>query len=217
MKLRVVLLAAVAACAMSSAAQAALVTFNFTGHITSASGGAYSVNDVINLSMTLDTSAPGTPAAGSLGTQADYFSAVQKIVFGSNSMTVGGDVFSLAYVQNNRSTNLPATTDAGFFQLGLESDVSQYMFLNFSTTTDLTVVDSLALPDSQFDPLLFTTRVASFSSYNYETGASFAYVAQLDAISAVPEPATWAMMILGFAAIGFTAYRRGKKQAAVAV
>jgi hypothetical protein len=33
----------------------------------------------------------------------------------------------------------------------------------------------------------------------------------------VPEAATWAMMLLGFAAIGFTAYRRGKKQAVVAV
>jgi outer membrane lipase/esterase len=28
------------------------------------------------------------------------------------------------------------------------------------------------------------------------------------AVSAVPEPSTWAMMILGFAGIGFMAYRR---------
>lgn len=215
MKLRVALLAAVAACAMSSAAQAALVTFNFTGHITSASGGAYSVNDVINLSMVLDTSAPGTPAAGSLGTQADYFSAVQSITFGSNSMTVGGDVFSLAYVQNNRSAGLSATTDAGAFALSIFSDFEQGMSLNFATTTNLAVVDSLALPDSQFDPLLFTTRTATFYFTNYGN-ESFTYVAQIDAVQAVPEPATWAMMILGFAAIGFTAYRRGKKRAAVA-
>jgi hypothetical protein len=211
MKLRVLLLAAVSAFAMPSAAQAALVTLNFTGHITSASGGAYNVNDVINLSMTLDTSVPGTPVPASLGTQADYLSAVKSIAFGSNSMTLGGDVFSLAYVQNDRSTGLPATTDAGFFQVGLESAVSQYMFLNFSTTTNLAVVDSLALPDSQFDPLLFTTRTASFSSYNYETGSSFNYVAQIDAVQAVPEPSTWAMMLIGFAALGFTAYRRSKK------
>jgi hypothetical protein len=32
----------------------------------------------------------------------------------------------------------------------------------------------------------------------------FAYV------SPVPQPSTWAMMILGFAAIGFMAYRRNK-------
>jgi len=32
--------------------------------------------------------------------------------------------------------------------------------------------------------------------------------------SAVPEPATWAMMLIGFAGIGFVAYRRTKKSAA---
>jgi hypothetical protein len=31
---------------------------------------------------------------------------------------------------------------------------------------------------------------------------------QYGAVSAVPEPSTWAMMILGFAGIGFMAYRR---------
>ena len=30
-------------------------------------------------------------------------------------------------------------------------------------------------------------------------------------ISAVPEPSTWAMMILGFAGIGFLAHRRARK------
>lgn len=28
------------------------------------------------------------------------------------------------------------------------------------------------------------------------------------AVTSVPEPSTWAMMILGFAGVGFTAYRR---------
>ena len=30
-------------------------------------------------------------------------------------------------------------------------------------------------------------------------------------ISAVPEPSTWAMMILGFAGVGFMSYRRSRK------
>ena len=29
--------------------------------------------------------------------------------------------------------------------------------------------------------------------------------------SSVPEPSTWAMLILGFASIGFMAYRRSRK------
>ena len=34
------------------------------------------------------------------------------------------------------------------------------------------------------------------------------------AIAAVPEPSTWAMMILGFAGVGFIAYRRGRQTTA---
>ena len=33
------------------------------------------------------------------------------------------------------------------------------------------------------------------------------------AVATVPEPSTWAMMILGFAGIGFMAYRRRNKMA----
>jgi hypothetical protein len=31
---------------------------------------------------------------------------------------------------------------------------------------------------------------------------------QIDVMAAVPEPSTWAMLILGFAGVGFLAYRR---------
>jgi len=35
-------------------------------------------------------------------------------------------------------------------------------------------------------------------------------------VSAVPEPATWAMMLLGFASVGFIAYRRKSKPVSIA-
>jgi PEP-CTERM motif len=34
-------------------------------------------------------------------------------------------------------------------------------------------------------------------------------------ISAVPEPSTWAMMILGFAGVGYLAYRRRNQATAL--
>jgi len=37
-----------------------------------------------------------------------------------------------------------------------------------------------------------------------------------DTVSPVPEPSTWAMMLLGFAGVGFIAYRRKSKPAALA-
>ena len=42
-------------------------------------------------------------------------------------------------------------------------------------------------------------------------------VLTISAVAAVPEPSTWAMMILGFAGVGFMAYRRKAKRALAAV
>ena len=39
-------------------------------------------------------------------------------------------------------------------------------------------------------------------------GSTAGYGGNLAAVAAVPEPATWAMMLLGFAGVGFMAYRR---------
>jgi PEP-CTERM motif len=35
-------------------------------------------------------------------------------------------------------------------------------------------------------------------------------------VGAVPEPSTWAMMILGFAGLGFAGYRKSRKAVAIA-
>jgi PEP-CTERM motif len=45
--------------------------------------------------------------------------------------------------------------------------------------------------------------IATTASYDVNTQFNGTY-----SISAVPEPSTWAMMILGFASVGFMAYRR---------
>ena len=42
-------------------------------------------------------------------------------------------------------------------------------------------------------------------------------VLTISAVAAVPEPSTWAMMILGFAGVGFMAYRRHGKRALATV
>jgi PEP-CTERM motif len=50
---------------------------------------------------------------------------------------------------------------------------------------------------------------------NPEGGTSHLYITA-DFTAAVPEPSTWAMMILGFAGVGFMAYRRKSKPALMA-
>ena len=48
------------------------------------------------------------------------------------------------------------------------------------------------------------------------TSQSFRLIGENGFASSVPEPATWAMMILGFAGVGFMAYRRRNQKAALA-
>jgi hypothetical protein len=70
----------------------------------------------------------------------------------------------------------------------------------------------------------FRDDIFAIVQIHYRNPANGRYIAFVDAnfaptsvtiSSGVPEPSTWAMMILGFAGIGFIAYRR-KAQAAVA-
>jgi hypothetical protein len=55
------------------------------------------------------------------------------------------------------------------------------------------------------------------SSSNGKTGDVGAFnISQTNRVGAVPEPSTWAMMLLGFAGIGLMAYRRKSKPALMA-
>jgi PEP-CTERM motif len=52
-------------------------------------------------------------------------------------------------------------------------------------------------------PILFFTASSSRNSFEFDMGSS------------VPEPSTWAMMALGFAGLGYAAFRRGAKARAL--
>jgi hypothetical protein len=54
--------------------------------------------------------------------------------------------------------------------------------------------------------------------HGFVTGASAGFILSGDTITAgVPEPSTWAMMILGFAGVGFMAYCRSRKNDGLAL
>jgi hypothetical protein len=56
----------------------------------------------------------------------------------------------------------------------------------------------------------------TFTFHSNGTSQDGTYTAVFDIAAAVPEPSTWAMMIFGFAGIGFMAYRRKAKPALMA-
>jgi hypothetical protein len=64
-----------------------------------------------------------------------------------------------------------------------------------------------------FTGLSFDKVVLSSSTNSFE----FDNVYAASRVGGVPEPSTWAMMVLGFAGIGFMAYRRKSKPALMAV
>lgn len=142
-----------------------------------------------------------------------YNEASLAMSFGANALTIDfREIFGQSQIFDNSSVlTLGTLTDQAMFAASnYGATYSDITFLFTLANANPRIFNSLALPNSQLIPSLFTSATATYS-----VDGAF-YRANIEAVSAVPEPATWAMMILGFAAIGFTAYRRGKKRAAVA-
>ena len=79
---------------------------------------------------------------------------------------------------------------------------------SFTTGTNSHGTMNYVLETLGFTVAAPTVTVLSFSSL--DTNSPYGPVIGGIQISAVPEPSTWAMMILGFAAVGFAAFRRRK-------
>jgi hypothetical protein len=78
------------------------------------------------------------------------------------------------------------------------------------TLTDTSFSDGITELSSSFD----SSASLSGSTFTFQSNGTTqdgTYTAVFDIAAAVPEPSTWAMMILGFAGIGFMAYRRKLK------
>jgi hypothetical protein len=71
---------------------------------------------------------------------------------------------------------------------------------NFSFTGITYTINVIGVTDNSNNPI-----AASFNFGRIDINASSV---QINLASAVPEPSTWAMLILGFAGVGFMAYRK---------
>jgi hypothetical protein len=97
--------------------------------------------------------------------------------------------------------------NGGHLQASIDSQ--GYNYLNLYSASLTNSENYTTVPGSSTDGRVAFT--------DYDTGVSTAVLADFsnitvtDAVAAVPEPSTWAMMILGFAGLGFMAYRRKSK------
>jgi PEP-CTERM motif-containing protein len=117
-----------------------------------------------------------------------------------NILTVAGTVYDLSFAYSPR-TNVLATSNV--MQVFWDG-VLKGTFTGFTNANTAWVLESLKLVGTGSDTLEFRAF-----------GTSDSYGGSLDAVSlnvtaAVPEPSTWAMMILGFFGVGFMAYRRNR-------
>jgi hypothetical protein len=99
------------------------------------------------------------------------------------------------------------------FQLGLvDNSSTAFNSLSLPSSLNLSAFDFKSMSYRETDIYSPTGLIGDAQYIN----AQNVFVAQITSIGGVPEPSTWAMMILGFAGVGFMAYRRKAKPALMA-
>ena len=118
------------------------------------------------------------------------------------------------------SPNATPGANAIFFSVVDSSNSTVFNETLSTTDTSVTIPGGvLSAGQSYSFDLLFDDRIVDSSGeflktqfYDTHTDGSFSTAAE-----AVPEPSTWAMMLMGFVGLGFAASLRGRKQGATAI
>ena len=137
---------------------------------------------------------------------------IQSLTFDFTGM-LGDDGEQLLIDGNPLSISTPAGTTASFF--GANSSVFGFNFTGFDTFKVVTfkwdpdTVINSSYGATGFDFINATvTAVTSGGTFTGKFAQVLGTQDVVASLSPVPEPSTWAMMILGFAGVGFMAYRR---------
>jgi hypothetical protein len=140
-----------------------------------------------------------------------------SLVTGVNFVNTGGPHTPFVYDLNATPTSIIFPVGSPFSAAGSSSDTP---FGTFNHGVDMT--GGNGAPGSKHGALDFTidgVTTANFIAGTdgdffaadlivLSTGATGSVAAGTPITAAVPEPSTWAMMILGFAGVGFMTYRR---------
>lgn len=134
---------------------------------------------------------------------------------GSDGNFFGSQFFDFNAGANGDHFTLTSTgTYVGYYS-GNPSDTLTFTLFNLNFGVPLTGFSVVQSPS----PVTIDSITATSVTFTYHEGISFGPGLYFDgqfltgSVSAVPEPSTWAMMMLGFAGVGFFAYRRKDKLA----
>jgi len=206
-----------AACAVAPPANASLV-------LTSGNIGGVTDQNVLFQNVTGDNTTSLTTDTNS--------SPANRVTFTSNEALTG--------TSSSGQARIFDTAGNGFNLLGWSMANSSLGFLaNVFNINDLTATLANITVVTNLQTVTFSNQAISTNGNNFFTLQSsggeiiqsvsiaavdglFSDVRQerlgdITAITAVPEPTTWAMMVLGFAGVGFMAYRRRSNGAALRI
>lgn len=195
MKLSHLILAATVAVGFASAPAKAEITFS--GTTLGCFGAGCSVGSTAtNQGLTFTSGTfSGTTSNGFLGVGND-------IVNNFGNLTLATAAPPVTY-------NVPFTLEVIFTQpTGVSPGTPTYTAL---VTGSVTGANGGAFFDFNNAPQFFTSNAGPFSLFINDVTVRAGGTNNISGnITATPEPATWAMMLLGFFAVGFTAYRKRK-------
>jgi PEP-CTERM motif len=125
---------------------------------------------------------------------------------------VGGSGTTVDFSANNILVNYPSgwtLNGSGTFDGWVFADLSASNIVGVSL--DSTNLPGFTASDLSFGPNFVRANTLGLGSWGPGTNIS------IDVTFGVPEPSTWAMMLLGFAGIGFAGYRSSRKGRAVSL
>jgi choice-of-anchor C domain-containing protein len=124
--------------------------------------------------------------------------------------TVAGQKYNVSFYLSGNPDGGPALKTIQIAVNGILQEISYTTGANTRENMIWVPVSFSFFADSTTETLTFLSATTGFSG---NAGFPGAFGPALDnaAVSAVPELSTWAMMLLGFAGIGFLAYRRTQK------
>jgi hypothetical protein len=161
-------------------------------------------------------------------------------------VVVGGTTHTLPLPEESGAIESGTFMDVPTTLTSLPSTATETIFLTDPGTTDISDIVSATLhnaalaPGIQLDLTLTSDDESSLGSvppgatsldetgaaqdltstfnglFDFSTGTSLPTIQVTSDADAVPEPSTWAMMLLGFAGLGFASMRKGRRDARLA-
>jgi hypothetical protein len=187
----------------------------------SAPASAHFVIDTSPIGSDMNLSTAADVAAGNIftGTVNGFAGSLIDIVSTVNVSTASGNASIDAIKQGNTLTPITQLTfnpvtgtfNEFSFRGALSSNDDQVIHVTITDNLAQTF-DFLITANGDFPAIGLTALPTNETIKSVVITGSFADIKQVgfgyEAVTAVPEPATWAMMVLGFAGVGFMAYRR---------